>query len=116
MTVKSFAERLQELMEMKHLNNAEFARAVGLSKSSISRYLSGQFQAKQDTIFMIARNMNVDPAWMLGYDVPIAPESFRDQIDLDMITADEIAVIKEYRKLSPDDQAFIIATIKRLQK
>lgn len=48
---------------------------TGISRSSISEWLSGKYEPKQDKIFIIANALNVDEAWLLGLDVPIERKS-----------------------------------------
>lgn len=70
-TIVSFADRLQELLDFFHINASELSRRSGVSKSSISHYLKGDWEAKQDKIFAIAESMGVDEGWLMGRDVPM---------------------------------------------
>lgn len=71
MPVATFADRLQMLMEKKELTQADLSRKCGLSRATLSRYLKGQFEAKQDSIYKIARATDVSEAWLMGADVPM---------------------------------------------
>ena len=71
--VVDFSERLQRIMNERGLNQSELARLSGVSKSSISRYLSGAWKAKQDTIYSLAQVLRVSEAWLMGYDVDMKP-------------------------------------------
>lgn len=53
------------------MTQADIVRATGISKSSISTYLSGAFVPKQNNIYKLAKALNVSEAWLLGYDVPM---------------------------------------------
>lgn len=66
-----FADRLTSLMKIKSLSKSDVARICGINKSNITRYCDGSYQAKQDVIFSIALKLNVNPAWLMGYDVPM---------------------------------------------
>ena len=67
----TFAERLRTVMDMKGLSNSAIAKLCEIDKSNITRYLSGKYEAKQDVIYKMASRLNINPAWLMGYDVPI---------------------------------------------
>ena len=67
----TFAERLRTVMDMKGLSNSAVAKLCEIDKSNITRYLSGKYEAKQDVIYKMASRLNINPAWLMGYDVPI---------------------------------------------
>lgn len=65
----TFSSRLRELLSIRNISQAELARRSGVSESSISHYLKGNWEAKQDAVYAIARVGNVSEAWLMGYDV-----------------------------------------------
>lgn len=67
--IAEFSQRLRQIMDERGLTQSELAKFSGVSKSSISRYLSGAWKAKQDTIYDMARVLQVSEAWLMGYDV-----------------------------------------------
>lgn len=67
----TFSKRLRELLDINGITQSELARKSGISKSSISRYLKGDWEAKQDAVYSIAKTTNVNEAWLMGYDVPM---------------------------------------------
>ncbi|MDO5549438.1 MAG: helix-turn-helix domain-containing protein [Eubacteriales bacterium] len=67
----TFAKRLRELLDLTDTKQAELSKKSGVHKSSITHYLKGDWEAKQDVIYAIATSMNVDEAWLMGYDVPM---------------------------------------------
>ena len=69
--VSTFAERLRTLLDEKKLSQADLSRKCGLSRATLSRYLQGQFEAKQDSIYKIARATGVSEAWLMGAEVPM---------------------------------------------
>ncbi len=66
--VSNFPERLREALKDTQANI--LAEKIGLSKQAISMYISGKRNPKRPTIEAISRALNVNPAWLLGYDVP----------------------------------------------
>lgn len=67
----TFSERLKELLELKNISQAELSRRADVGKSSLSHYIKGDWEGKQDTVYKIARAMNVEAGWLMGYDVPM---------------------------------------------
>lgn len=94
------SKRLGELLEYLQMSKAEFSREIGASKSAISQYMSGDRTMRQDRIGLIAEKFNIDPAWLLGYDVPMRREigNVRLNKSLDMMLSyKEQRVVTAYR-------------------
>lgn len=56
---------------MSGLKASELSSITGISKSSISHYLKGDWEGKQDAVFFISKALNVNEAWLMGYDLPM---------------------------------------------
>lgn len=67
----TFSERLREILELKNIKAIDLAKLSGISRGAISSYLSGRWKAKQNNIYLIANALNVNEAWLMGYDVPM---------------------------------------------
>ena len=67
----SFQSRLRAGLDFKGMTQSELSKHSGVSKSSISRYLSGAWEAKQDAVYLLAQALDVSEAWLMGYDVPM---------------------------------------------
>lgn len=67
---ESFTKRMRKAMEMKNVKQVDLVEKTGLNKSAISQYYSGKFEPKQDGVYLIAKALNVNEAWLMGYDVP----------------------------------------------
>ena len=68
--ISNFTARLKEGMELNGFRQADLALKTGLSKSRISHYMSGRYEAKQEALYLIAKAMNFNEAWLMGHDVP----------------------------------------------
>ena len=68
----TFAQRLREGLDLRGMKQIELATRSGISKYSISHYLKGDWEGKQDAVYELARVLNVSEAWLMGYDVPAA--------------------------------------------
>jgi transcriptional regulator with XRE-family HTH domain len=78
---KTFAERMREGMRIRRMRQVDLCEATGLSKSAISQYYSGKHEPRQDGIYLIAKALNVDEAWLMGYDVNIWTQKELEQIE-----------------------------------
>ena len=78
--MNDFSERLRELLRIKGLSQAELSRISNVNKSSISHYLKGDWKAKQDAVYAIAKATFVDEGWLMGYDVPMEKSDYSGQI------------------------------------
>lgn len=65
----TFKNRLAEIMAERDMTQSELSRLTGIRVSSISDYLRGIYEAKQDKVFQIAEALRVNPAWLMGLDV-----------------------------------------------
>ena len=85
--------RIKELLNLTQDSQNEMARKSGLTKSAISNYINGTREPRQDAIFYLSKAYNVNPAWLMGYDVPMESISDLEQkmakARLDSFTIDE---------------------------
>ena len=63
--------RLEEMMQAFDIKAADIVRRTGIHKSTLSNYINGKREARQDQLSLIADSYGIDPAWLLGYDVPM---------------------------------------------
>lgn len=71
MLVDTFANRLDTAIRIKNIKQIELSEKTGIDKSLISNYLSGKYKAKQNNVYILAKALNVNEAWLMGYDVPM---------------------------------------------
>lgn len=69
--VDTFANRLKYAITIKNIKPIELSKKTGISKTNISCYMSGKYEAKQDGVKSLATVLNVNPVWLMGYDVPM---------------------------------------------
>lgn len=67
----TFSERLNEIMKLRGIDQAGLTRLTGIDKSSISSYVHGKYRANQDKLYLLAKALNVNETWLMGYDVPM---------------------------------------------
>lgn len=70
----TFAQRLRAGLDVRQMTQAELSQRSKISKSSISHYLKGDWEGKQDAVYSLAQVLDVSEAWLMGYDVPMEAE------------------------------------------
>ena len=63
--------RIKEAMHLRNKTQAELCKITGIPKSAMSQYVSGKFVPKQTRIYLLAKALNVNEVWLMGYDVPM---------------------------------------------
>lgn len=74
MKISNSTERLKELMNVYNLKQADICKKTGLDRSVISYYVNGKREPMQDNILLIANSYGIDPAWLMGMDVPMVKD------------------------------------------
>ena len=93
--MKTFAERLKHYMEQANMKQTDLVEKTKINKSSISEYLSGNYEPKQRNIYKIATALGIKPSQLMG--IPNLSEPPAPTIKL---TQQEETHIKKYRQLS----------------
>lgn len=77
--IEDFKTRFNKVLSAKNIKPAELAEKTGLSKSTISHYMSGYTKPKSDKLFILCKSLNVNEQWLMGYDVPMEKEHQLDK-------------------------------------
>ena len=67
----STANRIKQALHLRNMRQADLVNLTGIGKSSISTYISGEYEPKQKNIYKIAKALDVSEAWLMGLDVPM---------------------------------------------
>ena len=69
--METISSRLKEALIIRNMKPIELSNKSGIDKGSISLYLNGKYTPKSKKIYKMAEVLNVNPSWLLGYDVPM---------------------------------------------
>lgn len=69
--VDTFANRLKKAMSIRNIKAIELSEKTGISKSSLSEYINGKYEAKQNGIYLLAKALDISEPWLMGLDVPM---------------------------------------------
>lgn len=100
--MKTFAERLKHYMEQANMKQTDLVKKTKINKSSISEYLSGNYEPKQRNIYKIATALGIKPSQLMGISNTSEPPAPTIKL-----TAQEEEHIKKYRQLNADGKLVI---------
>lgn len=69
--IDEMKNRLRYAMTKRNLAQVDICKRTGIEKSLLNKYLSGTSNAKQDKIAALARALDVNEVWLMGYDAPM---------------------------------------------
>lgn len=69
--METIANRIKQGLSIRNMKQADLVEKTKIGKSSISTYISGAYEPKQRNIYKIAKALDVNEAWLMGYDVPM---------------------------------------------
>ena len=88
--IDTFANRLSKALLIRNIKPVDLAEKTGISKSKISSYMSGRYKAKQDGVYLLSKALDVDPGWLMGYDVSMDGRTKITEIDVINLSTNEI--------------------------
>lgn len=86
--MKTIAERIKEGMSLRNMKQAELVELTGISKGALSSYISGRYEPKQNNIYLIAKALNVNEAWLMGLDCDMK----RNSASLKSLTSNAVTI------------------------
>ena len=112
--VESCGQRISEALKYRDMKQADLCKLAKVPKSSLSLYLSGAYEPKQDRIYDMARVLNVSEAWLMGYDVPMARQDPKKNSSPEEIKLNEgeQLLLELFRKIPEDKQELVLQMIR----
>ena len=68
---EKLSTRLTEAMEIRGFRAVDLIERTGIPKVTLSYYMSGKTEPKNDRVYILAKALDVSEAWLLGFDVPM---------------------------------------------
>ena len=115
----SLKNRLYEAMTIRGKKAVDLTRDLDIPKSAVSQYLSGKSQ-KMDSerLYAIARYLDVDEPWLLGYDVPMErpTETKKEQpTEYDGLSNNLKELIEQLKELPEDKIQMLLQVAKSIK-
>ena len=132
-------DRIKEALKLSGKKQIDLSRETGIDKGSISNYIAGRYEPKNEAIYKMALSLGVSEMWLWGYDVPMERsqeqknnDAFNDivrrlQTDSDFFSAvealnaidsapadivpDSIRKLVDFAKNVPEDKAEMILQV-----
>ena len=96
--MNEFQQRLQQVIAERKITASELSKLTGIDKGSLSNYINGAYEPKQDKVYKMARALNVDPWWLMTGETPRMSLAGEYKIKFDDSLLDELR-----SRLSPED-------------
>lgn len=109
--IESCGKRIAKALSVRNMKQAELCKLANVPKSSLSLYLSGAYEPKQDRIYSIAQVLNVSEAWLMGYDVPMEKQNESSSANI-KITEEEQILLDLFRRVPEDKQEIVLQMIR----
>ncbi|MBS5308774.1 helix-turn-helix transcriptional regulator [Clostridium sp.] len=93
----TISDRIKEGLQIRNMKQVELVEKTGIGKGALSSYISGKYNPKQNNIYKIAKALDVNEAWLMGYDVPMERINQLNKLE---VTNDELDLLNNYNKLN----------------
>lgn len=116
MKKSDFRSRLKDAMHIRGLKAVDLVERTGFTKSKISQYINGVYEPKPDALFTLAKVLDVDEGWLMGYDCPMDKKLnleskksvSREEQLLEAVQSvfggQAVGLLNDYLKMNPDGQ------------
>ena len=109
---ESCAARLKKALSIRNMTQAELCQKTKIPKSALSEYIKGLYDPKQDRLIILSEALNVDPVWLMGFDVPMEMEDKKRSPHESTLTEGEKLVLELFRQIPEDQQPMVLAMIR----
>lgn len=106
--VATCAHRIADALAIRRMKQSELCILADVPKSSLSLYLSGAYEPKQDRLYDMAKALRVDEAWLMGYDVPMEKEKTPEEPAL---SEGEKKLLELFRSVPEDKKELVLQMI-----
>ena len=108
--IETCAKRIEAALSIRRMKQCELCEIARIPKSSLSLYLKGAYEPKQDRIYLIAQALNVSEAWLMGYDVPMERQSIKKVNNVE-VTEEEQKLLDLFRLIPENQQQMVLQMI-----
>ncbi|PGH22543.1 hypothetical protein RN96_05305 [Fusobacterium polymorphum] len=102
------ADRIKKALDLRNMKPVDLAEKSGIKKSALSQYMSNKISPRQNALYSLAKALDVSPAWLMGFDVPMENEETNYQVKT---AARDKKVFDKYSKLDEAKRKIVEALI-----
>ena len=110
--IESCATRIRKALSIRNMTQSELCRRTKIATSAMSEYVKGLYDPKQDKIYIMSEALNVDPVWLMGFDVPMEIDNKKEAPSEENLTESERVVLELFRQIPEDQQPMVLAMIR----
>lgn len=92
--IDTFQNRLEKALKIRNVKPVELHEKTGISESLLSKYLSGNAIARQRKISLISDALNINPIWLMGYDIPMEKDIRLDELGNPVVSVPLLGTVK----------------------
>ena len=108
-------ERIKQGLEIREITQSQLATRANIDKGQLSSYISGKYKPRQNNIDALAVALNVNEAWLMGFDVPMERVPNKtESVQSSSVSAQCKEIIEVCNQLSPHNQRKVLAYSKNL--
>lgn len=104
-------KRIEKALIIRNMKQSDLCKCADIPKSSLSLYLKGAYEPKQDNIYKMAEALNVSEIWLMGYDVPMERIISHTTLALE-ITDSEKIMLDLFRRIPERQQKILIQMLR----
>lgn len=109
--VESCGQRIAKALTIRGMKQADLCKFANVPKSSLSLYLSGAYEPKQNRIYDMAKALNVSEAWLMGYDVAMEREAKSPPTEPQLNEGEKL-LLDLFRQVPEESQQLVLQMIK----
>lgn len=116
MTDKDFSSRLRYAMQYSGMRATDLSELTGISRATISEYMSGRYVPKQRNLGRLAKVLHVQPTFLMGLTEfsPAEKPSFAEKPEAIELNTQEKLMLARYRALNDDQRKVVDALMSGL--
>lgn len=110
--IEACSTRIRKALSIRNMTQTELCRKTKIATSAMSEYLKGLYEPKQDKVYLMAQALNVDPVWLMGFDVPMEEDNKKISPNEAGLTEGEKVMLELFRAIPEDQQPVVLAMIR----
>lgn len=107
--VSCFKDRCADLMSYFQIKQVDICNKTGIQKSTMSNFMSGVRNPRQETVAKICHAYNVNPMWLMGFDCGMFDKSISEEVAIR-----DAEIITKFNLLSKEDRDNVMRIVDSL--
>ena len=109
--IETCGKRIEKALTVRGVKRTDLCKLANVPKSSLSLYLKGAYEPKQDRIYKMAVILNVSETWLMGYDVSMDNEESTSTAQIEL-TGCEKVMLELFRQIPESQQQMLIRVVR----